>query len=194
MDTSEPRVWSLDEILDYLEKWGGTFVVRDGRTCVQFPKELGNRRAVEDAVIPHLRAMKSEIVAYLKQTYPDAWVGNVQLEQKSLEKTRAKIISDAMKRAVASGRKLLFLKRNGEAVGDDHPPLRKHYTRPFKRKVVVPVSREATAVCVRGEPWTPLPKVTTPEEDDAIKPQKGKSPTRDGLKDRPVNHGYLEDA
>lgn len=155
--------WTLEQVLEYLEAHGGTLVCKGGTLAVDFPKSK-RRKLILAAVLPHLTLRKPELVAHLERTRPEF------LKPVSPEQERKRVIRETMARAAATGRVLYYLDRHGRAIPDNAKGVRRIFHR-RGRRYKVPLWRYALYVCVAGDDsWTKLPKITTREEDDAIRP------------------------
>lgn len=172
--TASFHPWTLEAIDAFLVEHGGTVLVKDGSPLVQFPKGPDRERLLA-TLLPHLKARKADLLEWLYRTYPVLFNApesgsNVQPEQ-TAGAVRRKLIDAARARARDTNRACYFLKRNGRPVVDGSKEA-KAVTKTYKvanRKVVIPIDREASHVCVEGDKeWTPLPKITSKFEDRAF--------------------------
>lgn len=191
--------WSVEQIDAYLVLHEGCILLRDGKPYVHFPsvKFCPDRERLIAQIVPHLKARRAEMLAYLADRYQTAFTPaesageNVQVEQFSPLQHRKRIIEELKARGQSANRAVYYLKRNGLAALDSEKAVVKYYKFPRRRKVVVPVDREATHVCVEGDKeWTRLPKVTTAEEDTALSKGAGQTADKRAYRDRVIEPSF----
>lgn len=192
--------WSVEQIDAYLVLHEGCILLRDGKPYVHFPsaKFCPDRDRFIAQIVPHLKARRAEMLAYLADRYQTAFTPaeptaaeNVQVEQFSPLAHRKRIIEELKARGLASMKAVRFLKRNGLAALDSEKAVVKYYKFPRRRKVVVPVDREATHACVEGDKeWTRLPNVTTAEEDTALSKGAGQKADKRAYRDRVIEPSF----
>lgn len=161
--TTPFEAWPLALVSRYIDEHEGTLIWADKKIQIQFP-DTPDRPAVLARIMPHLRARRAELIAEIQARFPGFF------DSENCGQVRMRLIVAAINRGIAAGRKVFFLARDGHAVQANEPPFRRYYQNP-KRKVIIPLSRSATHVCVEGEEWTELPRVTTTEEDVAMAPK-----------------------
>lgn len=194
--------WSVEQIDAYLVLHEGCILLRDGKPYVHFPsaKFCPDRDRFIAQIVPHLKARRAEMLAYLADRYQTAFTPaepageNVQVEQFLPLAHRKRIIEELKARGQSVNRAVYYLKRNGLAALDSEKPVRRYYKFPRRRKVVVTIDREAGYACVEGDKeWTRLPKVTTAEEDMALSRGAGQSADKRAFRDRVIEPSFGSD-
>lgn len=221
-DTLKSPLWTLGEIIEFLEINGGSILIREGKTLVGFPHlPKGRERDLQSKILPHLKRRKAEVLEHyygitaqnhisypsepprpipdsagLLESLADAFKAQaaeeaaeskrlqeiVQAEQNPVLQ-RAKALKALHDRSAANNGTVIYLKRNGLACAKHADETRKiKYYRNGKvawRTYRIPLSREATHAALIGDAdWTPLAKVTTPDEDAALAPKRKKKSGR----------------
>lgn len=177
------------DVLQFLERNGGRVTIRDGAPYVDFPNE-SNRKRLLDVILPHLKRHREFLLSYWRGAFPGLFAGKPTTREELIAYRRAKIV-EFEKRALALGKRCLYLRRDGVAVEANDKPIKRKYKNPFPHKVIVELWEQATAIAVQGEQWFPLPKVTTREQDLAVDGPEKKTGERYFQNEKPKDMGGL---
>lgn len=126
-------VWTLDDIIGYLDKHRITLSVSGGMPRLIPPDRIN--RGVVERVLPHVKARREELIAYFS---PPAHVGE----------TRDEVLREFEARAIQTGKKLYVLLEDGHSV-----PIAE-----VRGKAVRLAMNAAKWACVESDSeWTRLP-------------------------------------
>ncbi len=175
MNAPPANLWTVREILDYTDNWRATFTVLNGQQAIVFPPELvdrwGNflkareRQAIIDAVMPHIRARRDELLDYFtpkpdsisELAFPPSDTRDLEAEDRH---RRNVILAALLERAASEGRNVW------------------HMTPPTLLPLCgSDVPETAVYVCLEGDScWLMIPQVGDESEPKAKKkaPRRGR--------------------